>query len=323
MYEPPLHRQEDLAAQHALIRAHPLGLLISHGAERLAGQRDPVPDLSRGLEARHAAGACGARQSAMARSAERGGGAGRVPGRAALHHALLVRDQARDRQSGADLELCDRAGARAPARDRGRALAARADRGDDATSREARAPSPGRSATRRRISSPRRSAPIVGVEIEIADIKGKWKASQNRKAADRAGVVAGLEAEGDEDARDGCDREKFGSPAVDELAEPVRGMTPGSESRTDRPACRRARRARSRHDARLGITDRPARFVDGLAEPVRDMTPHWKSRTGRPRRGRLQGAAVDGLAEPVRDATPGGKSRTDRPQRGRLQGGRL
>ena len=34
----------------------------------------------------------------------------------------------------------------------------------------------------------------------IADLRGKWKASQNRNAADRAGVIAGLEAEGDEDA---------------------------------------------------------------------------------------------------------------------------
>jgi transcriptional regulator len=42
---------------------------------------------------------------------------------------------------------------------------------------------------------------IVGLEIEILDIRGKWKTSQNRNAADRAGVVAGLEALGDEDSR--------------------------------------------------------------------------------------------------------------------------
>ena len=41
---------------------------------------------------------------------------------------------------------------------------------------------------------------IVGVEIELADLRGKWKASQNRTAADRAGVVTGLSAEGDADA---------------------------------------------------------------------------------------------------------------------------
>jgi transcriptional regulator len=42
---------------------------------------------------------------------------------------------------------------------------------------------------------------IVGIEIEIVDIRGKWKTSQNRSAADRAGVVEGLEGIGDEAAR--------------------------------------------------------------------------------------------------------------------------
>jgi transcriptional regulator len=37
---------------------------------------------------------------------------------------------------------------------------------------------------------------IVGVELEITRLEGKWKASQNRTAADREGVAAGLEAEG-------------------------------------------------------------------------------------------------------------------------------
>ena len=39
---------------------------------------------------------------------------------------------------------------------------------------------------------------IIGIEIEITRIEGKWKASQNRPPADREGVVAGLEREGDE-----------------------------------------------------------------------------------------------------------------------------
>jgi transcriptional regulator len=42
---------------------------------------------------------------------------------------------------------------------------------------------------------------IVGIEIEILDIRGKWKASQNRNSADRAGVAAGLDALKDEEAR--------------------------------------------------------------------------------------------------------------------------
>jgi transcriptional regulator len=34
---------------------------------------------------------------------------------------------------------------------------------------------------------------IVGLEIEIAEISGKWKVSQNRPVADRVGVAEGLE----------------------------------------------------------------------------------------------------------------------------------
>ena len=37
---------------------------------------------------------------------------------------------------------------------------------------------------------------IVGFELPIARLEGKWKMSQNRPAADRAGVVAGLRHEG-------------------------------------------------------------------------------------------------------------------------------
>ena len=36
---------------------------------------------------------------------------------------------------------------------------------------------------------------IIGLEIEIADISGKWKVSQNRPVADRVGVAEGLESE--------------------------------------------------------------------------------------------------------------------------------
>jgi transcriptional regulator len=40
---------------------------------------------------------------------------------------------------------------------------------------------------------------IVGFALPIARLEGKWKMSQNRPAADRAGVVAGLEADGRND----------------------------------------------------------------------------------------------------------------------------
>jgi len=38
---------------------------------------------------------------------------------------------------------------------------------------------------------------IVGIELEIASIEGKWKVSQNRPEADRMGVAEGLAAEAD------------------------------------------------------------------------------------------------------------------------------
>jgi transcriptional regulator len=40
---------------------------------------------------------------------------------------------------------------------------------------------------------------IVGIEIAIEDIRGKWKVSQNRSWADQAGVAAGMVGEGEED----------------------------------------------------------------------------------------------------------------------------
>jgi transcriptional regulator len=37
------------------------------------------------------------------------------------------------------------------------------------------------------------------VEVEIARLEGKWKMSQNRPAADIAGVIDGLRADGVDD----------------------------------------------------------------------------------------------------------------------------
>lgn len=42
------------------------------------------------------------------------------------------------------------------------------------------------------------SRAIVGIEIPITAIAGKWKTSQNRSTADRAGVAAGLQQHGEE-----------------------------------------------------------------------------------------------------------------------------
>lgn len=49
------------------------------------------------------------------------------------------------------------------------------------------------------------SQQIVGIEIPISRIVGKWKVSQNRSPEDRRGVVAGLNANGDARSREMAD----------------------------------------------------------------------------------------------------------------------
>jgi len=43
---------------------------------------------------------------------------------------------------------------------------------------------------------------IVGIEIVISELKGKWKVSQNRPPQDRASVIAGLSELGDKEMAD-------------------------------------------------------------------------------------------------------------------------
>lgn len=44
MFQPAAFREDDLDAQLALVRAHPLGLLVSHGEQGLTA--DPLPFLA-------------------------------------------------------------------------------------------------------------------------------------------------------------------------------------------------------------------------------------------------------------------------------------
>ena len=43
-------------------------------------------------------------------------------------------------------------------------------------------------------------AAVVGIEIEVTELAGKWKLSQNQPPANRAGVLTGLETAGHPDA---------------------------------------------------------------------------------------------------------------------------
>ena len=199
MYEPPLHVQPDVAEQHALIRNHPLGLLISHGASGLLANAIPfLIDASRGAH--------GVLQAHVARAnpqwRDLQGASEALVVFQGQQHYVTPSWYATKRETGkvvptwnylivqargvprviedapwlrAQIEALTNA--REGARDIPWAVG---DAPDDFIAMQMRA--------------------IVGLEIELTDIKGKWKVSQNRNAADRAGVIAGLEAEGDDAA---------------------------------------------------------------------------------------------------------------------------
>jgi transcriptional regulator len=42
---------------------------------------------------------------------------------------------------------------------------------------------------------------IVGIEITLMQLSGKWKVSQNQPAINQASIIAGLRAEGTPDAQ--------------------------------------------------------------------------------------------------------------------------
>ncbi len=127
MYQPLHFREDRIEVQHALIRAHPLGLLITSGPGGL--QANPIPFL---VDA--AASERGTLRGHLARANPQ------LAELAAVEECLIVfqgpqhyissvvlRDQARDRESRADLELHHGARLGPAARDGRRDVAAPAD----------------------------------------------------------------------------------------------------------------------------------------------------------------------------------------------------
>ena len=197
MYLPPHFRVDDLARQHALIRARPLGLLITCADGALAA--DPVPFL---LDA--AAGPRGVLRAHLARANPQ------VARLQAAPECLVVFNDveayvspdyyASKREHGRVVPTWNYATVQAqgvarvvddPAflRAQIEALTQTHERGRSAPWAVSDAPEAFVAAQMRA---------IVGIEIEIHALEGKWKVSQNRPAEDRAGVVEGLRAEGGE-----------------------------------------------------------------------------------------------------------------------------
>ena len=199
MYEPPLHKNEDLPQLHALIRERVFGLLVSNGAEGLVANSVPFV-----LDA--AASKLGVLKAHLARAnpqwrdlQERADALVVFQGH---DHYITPSWYATKQETGKVVPTWNYTMVQAKGRAKVMDEAWLAQQVEELTrTMEHRREQPWavQDAPADFIAMQRRA--IVGIEIEILDIKGKWKVSQNRPAADRAGVVAGLEAMGDEQSR--------------------------------------------------------------------------------------------------------------------------
>jgi transcriptional regulator len=197
MYQPPHHREDRLAVQHDLIRAHPLGLLITAGFGGLTA--NPVPflvDPDRGE--------FGTLRAHVARANPQ------WRELAAIAECLVVFQgpqeyitpswYATKRETGKVVPTWNYATVHAWGRPRAIEDAAwlRQQIGELTRSQESRRATPWHVEDAPEDFVTMQIRAIVGIEIPITRIEGKWKLSQNRPVADREGVVAGLHAQGDE-----------------------------------------------------------------------------------------------------------------------------
>ncbi len=196
MYQPEHFREDDPAVQHALIRAHPGGLLVTHGGAGIEANLIPfVLDAGAGPKGTlkgHLARANPQWRNADPSSAAlvvfQGPKAYITPSWYATKAATgkvvptwnYVIVQVRGQMHVRDDHDWLRAQVEALTRSQEEQRESQWQVGD--------APAAYVDAMIRG---------IVGIEIEIAGIEGKWKTSQNRPAEDRAGVVAGLRSDGD------------------------------------------------------------------------------------------------------------------------------
>ena len=193
MYLPEHFRVEDRGRLFDVIRRHPLGLLILSGQRGLTA--DPVPflvDESANVLRCHVARAnpawqaieAGAQALVAFQGADHYVSPGWYPSKAEHHRVVPTWNYVSVQVSGAartfhgPQRLLELVGALTTRNEAGRSEPwAVSDAPADFVEAQLRA--------------------IVGVEISIDRLEGKFKASQNRSAADRASVAAHLEAQGD------------------------------------------------------------------------------------------------------------------------------
>lgn len=196
MYQPPAFRETDLATQQAFIAAHPLGLLISGGAAGLLA--NPIPFILYPEE-----GERGTLRAHLSRANPQWKVLAEAP------DALIVFQGAEHYitpswypQKAVDGKVVPTWNyAMVQARGTARII-------EDATwllsnvsaltdQQEGRRTRPWAVSDAPESFIAGQLKGIVGIEIPIATLDGKFKASQNRAETDRAGVVAGLEHEAD------------------------------------------------------------------------------------------------------------------------------
>lgn len=195
MYLPPAFREDDLAAQHALIRSHPLGLLVTGGSGGLSAS--PVPMVLYPDE-----GELGTLRAHLARANPHWAEVD------ATAECLVVFQgpeayvspswYATKRETGKVMPTWNyvMVQVRGEARVVEDAEWLRRQVEDLTNAHEGSRPAPWRVGDAPAPFVAAQLRGIVGIEIVIRRIEGKWKASQNRGEADRRGVVEGLRAEG-------------------------------------------------------------------------------------------------------------------------------
>jgi transcriptional regulator len=190
MYLPPLFREDRLEVLHGLIRSHPLGLLISHGSSGLLANLLPFVLESEGSER-------GVLKAHMARAnpqcRELDGQAVLVVFRGADAY-VSPSLYATKKETGKVVPTWNyamvQARGRAQLHDEVEWLTPQLEA--LTTGREALRAQPWSISDAPRDYIDAQKKAIVGIEIEIAALEGKWKVSQNQPEANRRSVAAGL-----------------------------------------------------------------------------------------------------------------------------------
>jgi len=196
MYQPPAFREDRIDVQHALIRAHPQGLLITAGPAGLLANLFPFLLDAAGAEK-------GTLRLHMARANPQWRDLEQVDECLVVFQGpqgyVTPSWYATKRESGKVVPTWNYATVHAWGRPRvmndDRWLRRQLD--DLTASRERLREAPWKVDDAPEDFVAMQMRAIVGIEIPISRIEGKWKMSQNRPEADRQGVIEGFRATGE------------------------------------------------------------------------------------------------------------------------------